>query len=93
MVFINIFVIFLLSLFIIFIVYSYMVIFKYKYLKYFNKCWIGKFVNWMECMVKGYCIVIYIIIIVLFCISIIGIYNIKFLGSFIEDMLKNKFFF
>lgn len=90
---INIVAIFLLSLFIIPIAYSYMAIPKYKHLKHLNKRWIGRFVNWMERMVKGHRVAIYISTIVLLCTSIIGIYNIKLSGSLIEDMPKDKPFF
>ena len=90
---INILAIFLLSLFIIPIAYSYMAIPKYKHLKHLNKRWIGKFVSWMERMVREHRIAIYITTIVLLCTSIIGIYNIKLSGSLIEDMPKNKPFF
>ena len=90
---INILAIFLLSLFIIPIAYSYMAIPKYKHLKHLNKKWIGRFVSWMERMVKGHRVAIYGITIALLCTSIIGIYNIKLSGSLIEDMPKNKPFF
>ena len=90
---INILAIFLLSLFIIPIAYSYMAIPKYKHLKHLNKRWIGRFVSWMERMVREHRIAIYITTIVLLCTSIIGIYNIKLSGSLIEDMPKNKPFF
>lgn len=90
---INILAIFLLSLFIIPIVYSYMAIPKYKHLKHLNKEWIGKFVQWMERMVREHRIAIYIATIILLCASIVGIYNIKLSGSLIEDMPKNTEFF
>lgn len=85
--------IFLLSLFIIPIVYSYMPIPKNKHLKHLNKRWIGSFVEWMERMVRGHRIAIYIITIVLLCTSIIGIFNIKLSGSLIEDMPKKAGFY
>ena len=87
---INILAIFLLSLFIIPIVYSYMAIPKYKHLKHLNKQWISGFVNWMERMVREHRISIYVITIAMLCTSIIGIYNIKLSGSFIEDMPQEK---
>ena len=90
---INIIAIFLLSLFIIPIVYSYMAIPKYKHLKHLNKRWIGSFVDWMERMVKGHRIAIFIVSIVMLCLSIIGMFNIKISGSLIEDMPKNADFF
>ncbi len=90
---INILAIFLLSLFIIPIVYSYMAIPKYKHLKHLNKEWIGKFVQWMERMVREHRIAIYIATVILLCASIVGIYNIKLSGSLIEDMPKNTEFF
>ncbi|PVW14291.1 efflux RND transporter permease subunit [Marixanthomonas spongiae] len=90
---INIIAIFLLSLFIIPIVYSYMAIPKYKHLKHLNKRWIGTFVNWMERMVKEHRIAIFIVSIVMLCVSIIGIYTIKISGSIIEDMPKKTEFF
>jgi len=90
---INIIAIFLLSLFIIPIVYSYMAVPKYKHLKHLNKQWIGKFVKWMERMVKEHRIAIYVSAIVLLCASIIGIYNIHISGSLIEDMPKTKEFY
>ncbi len=90
---INIIAIFLLSLFIIPIVYSYMAIPKYKHLRHLNKQWIGKFVNWMERMVKEHRIAIFVLTILFLCTSIIGIYNIKLSGSLIEDMPKDKDFY
>lgn len=90
---INIVAIFLLSLMIIPIVYSYMAVPKYKHLKHLNKNWIGKFVNWIERMVRERRITIYISAVILLCASIIGIYNIKISGSLIEDMPKNTEFF
>ena len=85
--------IFLLSLFIIPIVYSYMAIPKYKHLKHLNKGWINTFVNWTERMVKEHRIAIYIVSLLLLCVSIIGIYSIKISGSLIEDMPKKAEFF
>lgn len=90
---INIVAIFLLSLMIIPIVYSYMAVPKYKHLKHLNKNWIGKFVDWIERMVRERRITIYISAVILLCASIIGIYNIKISGSLIEDMPKNTEFF
>lgn len=90
---INIIAIFLLSLFIIPIVYSYMAVPKYKHLKHLNKRWIGKFVDWMERMVKGHRIAIYVATITLLCASIVGMYNIKLSGSLIEDMPKKAGFY
>ena len=90
---INIIAIFLLSLFIIPIVYSYMAVPKYKHLKHLNKEWIGKFVDWMERMVKEHRIAIYVSAVALLCASIIGIYNIHISGSLIEDMPKTKEFY
>lgn len=90
---INILAIFLLSLLIIPIMYSYMAVPKYKHLKHLNKGWINSFVNWMEKMVKGHRIAIYICTIALLCASIIGIYNIKISGSIIEDMPKQTEFY
>ena len=90
---INIIAIFLLSLFIIPIVYSFMPVPKYKHLKHLNKRWIGSFVNWMERMVRGHRILIYVASITLLCLSIIGIYNIRLSGSLIEDMPKNADFY
>ena len=90
---INIVAIFLLSLMIIPIVYSYMAVPKYKHLKHLNKNWIGKFVDWIERMVRERRITIYISAVILLCASIIGIYNIKISGSLIEDMPKKTEFF
>lgn len=90
---INIIAIFLLSLFIIPIVYSYMAVPKYKHLKHLNKQWISGFVNWMERMVRGNRIAIYVSAVLLLCASIIGIFNIKISGSLIEDMPKSADFY
>lgn len=90
---INIVAIFLLSLLIIPIVYSYMAVPKYKHLKHLNKNWISKFSGWIERMVKERQITIYISAVLVLCLSIIGIYNIKISGSLIEDMPKNTDFF
>lgn len=90
---INIIVIFLLSLIIIPIIYSFMPSPKYKHLKHLSKRWIGRFVNWMERMVKGHRVSIYVISVLLLCLSIIGINKIQISGSIIEDMPKNTEFF
>lgn len=90
---INIIAIFLLSLFIIPIMYSYMAVPKYKHLKHLNKEWIGKFVSWMERMVREHRISIYALAIILLCTSIIGIFNIRISGSLIEDMPKTAGFY
>jgi predicted RND superfamily exporter protein len=90
---INIIAIFLLSLFIIPIMYSYMAVPKNKHLKHLNKRWINSFVDWMEKTVREHSISIYICAILLLCLSIIGIYNIKISGSIIEDMPKKTEFY
>lgn len=90
---INILAIFLLSLFIIPIMYSYMAVPKYKHLKHLNKEWIGKFVLWMERMVRDHRIAIYTTAVGLLCASIIGIFNIKISGSLIEDMPQKTDFY
>ncbi len=90
---INIIAIFLLSLFIIPIMYSYMAVPKNKHLKHLNKRWINAFVDWMEKTVREHSISIYICAILLLCLSIIGIYNIKISGSIIEDMPKKTSFY
>ena len=90
---INIVAIFLLSLLIIPIMYSYMSMPKDKHLKHLSKTWINTFVNWIERMVRKRRITIYIVAVLLLCVSIIGIFNIKISGSLIEDMPKNTGFF
>jgi predicted RND superfamily exporter protein len=90
---INIIAIFLLSLFIIPIMYSYMAVPKDKHLEHLNKRWINSFVDWMEKTVREHSISIYICAILLLCLSIIGIYNIKISGSIIEDMPKQTAFY
>ena len=90
---INIIAIFLLSLLIIPIMYSYMAVPKNKHLKHLNKRWINAFVDWMEKTVREHSISIYICAILLLCLSIIGIYNIKISGSIIEDMPKKTAFY
>ncbi|MFT7071435.1 efflux RND transporter permease subunit [Patiriisocius sp. Uisw_017] len=85
--------IFLLCLFIIPIIYSYMPVPKDKHLKHLNRKWINGFVDWMENMVRKRRIAIYIASILLLCLSIIGMYNIKISGSLIEDMPKKAEFF
>lgn len=90
---INIVAIFLLSLFIIPIIYSYMSVPKDKHLKHLNKRWINKFVHWVERIVRDRRITIYIVAVLLLCVSIIGIFQIKISGSLIEDMPKNTGFF
>lgn len=90
---INIIVIFLLSLIIIPIIYSFMPSPKYKHLKHLSKRWIGRLVNWMERMVKGHRVSIYVISVLLLCLSIIGINKIQISGSIIEDLPKNTEFF
>ncbi len=90
---INIVAIFLLCLLIIPIIYSYMSVPKDKHLKHLSKTWINKFVHWIERMVRERRITIYIVAVLLLCLSIIGIFQIKISGSIIEDMPKNTGFF
>ncbi|MEX2350755.1 MAG: efflux RND transporter permease subunit [Flavobacteriaceae bacterium] len=89
----SILVVFILSLLIIPIVYSYMGIPKYKHLKHLNKKWISKLVKWLEHMVRHHRFAIYISTVVLLCLSIAGIYQMKISGSMVEDMPKNTDFF
>lgn len=90
---INIIAIFLLCLLIIPIIYSYMSVPKDKHLKHLNRTWINKFVSWVERMVRDRRITIYIVAVLLLCVSIVGIFQIKISGSLIEDMPKNTGFF
>ena len=90
---INIIAIFLLCLLIIPIIYSYMSVPKDKHLKHLNRTWINKFVGWVERMVRDRRITIYIVAVLLLCVSIVGIFQIKISGSLIEDMPKNTGFF
>jgi len=90
---INIITIFLLSLLIIPIAYSFMSAPNHKHLKHLNKKWINKFVEWTAHMVKNHRIGIYITSILILCVSIIGIFNIKLSGSIIDDMPKNMGFY
>jgi len=89
----SILAVFVLSLLIIPIVYSYMPIPKYKHLKHLNKNWVGKLVNWLTHMVRHHRFAIYTTTVVLLCLSIVGIYNIKISGSVIDDMPRNAEFF
>lgn len=89
----SILAVFVLSLLIIPIVYSYMVIPKYKHLKHLNKNWIGKLVKWLVVMVRNHRFAIYTTTVILLCLSIVGIYNMKISGSIVEDMPKSADFF
>lgn len=89
----SILAVFVLSLLIIPIVYSYMPIPKYKHLKHLNKNWIGKLVNWLVVMVRHHRFAIYTTTVILLCLSIVGIYNMKISGSIVEDMPKSADFF
>ena len=90
---INIITIFILSLLIIPITYSFMSAPKHKHLKHLNKKWINTFVDWTVHMVKNHRIGIYITAVLILCVSIIGIFNIKLSGSIIDDMPKNMEFY
>ncbi|MEX0996749.1 MAG: efflux RND transporter permease subunit [Flavobacteriaceae bacterium] len=89
----SILAVFILSLLIIPIVYSFMAIPKYKHLKHLNKNWIGKLVNWLTNMVRHHRFAIYTTTVILLCLSIVGIYNMKVSGSIVEDMPKSADFF
>jgi predicted RND superfamily exporter protein len=89
----SILAVFVLSLLIIPIVYSYMAIPKYKHLKHLNKNWIGKLVKWLVVMVRHHRFAIYTTTVILLCLSIVGIYNMKISGSIVEDMPKSADFF
>lgn len=90
---ISILSVFVLSLLIIPIIYSYMPIPKYKHLKHLNKKWVGRLVKWLENTVRNQRIAIYTTAVLLLCVSIIGIYNIRISGSMIEDMPQGAEFF
>ena len=85
--------IFLLCLLIIPIIYTFSPYPKDRHLEHLNRRWMGRFVTWMENMVKERKITIYTTALLLLIISIIGIYQIKISGSLIEDMPKEKEFF
>lgn len=85
--------IFMLCLLLVPIIYTFSPYPKERHLEHLNKRWIGRFVNWMERMVKERKIAIYTTSLVLLIVSIIGIYQIKISGSLIEDMPKDKEFF
>ena len=85
--------IFLLCLLVIPIIYTFLPIPQERHLEHLNKRWIGRFVNWMELMVKERKITIYTTALILLVASIIGIYQIKISGSLIEDMPKEKEFY
>lgn len=90
---ISIFCVFIICLAIIPIIYSYMPIPKYKHLKHLNKIWISHLVKWLEQTVKTRRVAIYGITVLMLCLSIIGIYQIKVSGTIIEDMPKTADFF
>lgn len=90
---ISIIAVFVLSLLIIPIVYSYMAIPKYKHLKHLNKNWISKLVKWLVVMVRHHRFAIYTTTVILLCVSIIGINQMKVSGSIVEDMPKKAAFF
>ncbi|HZH70534.1 MAG TPA: efflux RND transporter permease subunit, partial [Flavobacteriaceae bacterium] len=90
---ISILSVFVLSLLIIPIIYSYMPIPKYKHLKHLNKKWVGRLVKWLENTVRNQRIAIYTTFVLLLCVSIVGIYNIRISGSMIEDMPQGADFF
>jgi predicted RND superfamily exporter protein len=85
--------IFMLCLLLVPIIYTFSPYPKERHLEHLNKRWIGRFVNWMERMVKERKIAIYSTSLVLLIVSIIGIYQIKISGSLIEDMPKDKEFY
>jgi predicted RND superfamily exporter protein len=85
--------IFILCLLLVPIIYTFSPYPKERHLEHLNKRWIGRFVNWMEGMVKERKIAIYSTSLVLLIVSIIGIYQIKISGSLIEDMPKDKEFY
>ena len=66
---------------------------KYKHLKHLNKIWISHLVKWLEQTVKTRRVAIYGITVLMLCLSIIGIYQIKVSGTIIEDMPKTADFF
>ncbi len=85
--------IFLLCLLIIPIIYTFAPYPKDRHLEHLNRRWMGRFVTWMEGMVKERKITIYTTALLLLIVSIIGIYQIEISGSLIEDMPKEKEFF
>ena len=90
---INIISIFILALLIIPILYSFMSLPKKKHLNHLDNKWIKNIVNWMEARVRHGKINIYIFAIIFLVLGIIGLYQIKISGSFIEDMPKGMEFY
>lgn len=90
---INILCIFMLSLLIIPIVYSFMPLPRDKHLKHLKRKWIGRFVDWMERMVRDYRPAVYLTSILLIVLSVIGIFKMEITGSRIEDLPKKAKFY
>ncbi len=90
---INILSIFMLSLLIIPIIYSFMPLPKDKHLEHLNRKWIGKFVAWMEGLVRDFRPAVYLTALVVLILGIIGIFQMKITGSRIEDLPKDTQFY
>lgn len=90
---INIFGVFLLSIFLVPIIYSFRSAPKKKHLKHLNIKWTMSIINWISSIVKKNRPQVYAISVLLLCLSIIGIFQMKISGSIIDDMPKGAEFY
>lgn len=90
---VSIVLLFFLCLIIIPIYYSYQPVPTSKHLEHLNRNYTRAFMSWIERTVKYKRTYVYVVAILLFCVSIFGALQIKTSGSLIEDMPKKTGFF
>jgi len=90
---VSIVLLFFLCLIIIPIYYSYQPVPTSKHLEHLNRNYTRAFMTWIEKTVKYKRTYVYIVAVILFCLSIFGALQIKTSGSLIEDMPKGTGFF
>jgi predicted RND superfamily exporter protein len=90
---VNILALFVLCLFVIPILYSYMPIPKERHLVHLERNYVVTFMEWIQRTVKSNRFAVYTVAILVFSLSVFGLFQMRISGSLIEDMPKKSAFF
>lgn len=90
---VNILALFVLCLFVIPILYSYMPIPKERHLVHLERNYVVTFMEWIQRTVKSSRFSVYTVAILVFSLSVFGLFQMRISGSLIEDMPKKSAFF
>ena len=90
---VNILALFVLCLFVIPILYSYMPIPKERHLVHLERNYVVTFMDWIQRTVKSNRFAVYTVAILVFSLSVFGLFQMRISGSLIEDMPKKSAFF